>query len=415
MRSLPIRCLFIIALVPLGFAASAQTEVALDPLPRGAVALIGSYAPQKLDLSRKRPASLKKAPPLKNPLYGVLPAKSDGGKRFNIAIDQPKGGPSLLYVDSNGNGDLSDDASAEWAASGYGNGYTAYSGGAFIELSAGADKLRAFFGMYLFDPADPSRASLKDVLLYYREYAYSGRATIGGETYPAVLSDESASGDFRSPGTLLLLDRDGDGKFDERWESFEADKPFALNGKNYIIKNRKALGGRFSLADSKVAVAEKKLPVALRPGAPAIAFDAVDLDGAAIHFPADYRGKIVLLDFWATWCGPCVGEIPGTVAAYAAYHGKGFEIIGVSLDKKGQETYLRSFMKDKGMGWRQVYDGGGWKARLALEYSIDSIPAPFLVDGDSGKIIALGDDLRGDGLKAAVERALASKSAKKGK
>lgn len=415
MRISTISFLVLAALAPLGPAVAAQAAVALDPLPRGAAALLGAYAPQKLTLTRKRPASLKKAPSMKNPRYAVIPAASDRRKRFHLAVDEPAGGPSRLYVDSDGDGDLTDDAPAEWLPSGYGDGFTAYTGGAFLELSSGSDRLKAFFGMYRFDPADASRATLKDLLLYYRDYAYSGRAAIGGDTYPAVLSDESASGDFRSPGTLLFLDRDGDGKFDERWESFEAGKPFALKGKSYVLVDRAALGGRFGLAPSKVPAAEKRLPVALRPGVPAIAFDAVDLDGKALRFPDDYRGKIVLLDFWATWCGPCVGEVPGTVETYAAFHRKGFEILGVSLDQKGQAAKLRSFMKDSGMTWRQVFDGGGWKARVAVEYSIDSIPAGFLIDGDSGKVLAMGEDLRGDGLRAAVERALAVKAAAKGK
>ena len=112
---------------------------------------------------------------------------------------------------------------------------------------------------------------------------------------------------------------------------------------------------------------------------------AVDLDGKPISL-ADYRGKVVLLDFWAVWCGPCLGEIPRIKAVYEKYRDKGFDVIGVSLDEDA--AVLREFIKEKEMPWRQIFDGQGWSGQLVQQYGVRSIPAPFLIDRE-GKVISV--------------------------
>ena len=131
-------------------------------------------------------------------------------------------------------------------------------------------------------------------------------------------------------------------------------------------------------------------------------FNEKDLAGQPLS-PAAYKGKVVLVDFWATWCGPCVAELPDFVKVYDKHHGQGFEIIGISLDE--DRNKLAAFTKGKNMTWPQFFDGLGWGNKLAVKYGIQSIPATFLLDG-SGKII--GRDLRGDDLEAAVAKALAN-------
>ena len=112
---------------------------------------------------------------------------------------------------------------------------------------------------------------------------------------------------------------------------------------------------------------------------------AVDLDGKPISL-ADYRGKVVLLDFWAVWCGPCLGEIPRIRAVYEKYHDKGFEVIGVSLDE--DEAALRAYIKEHEMPWRHIFDGQKWSGDLVQQYGVRSIPAPFLIDRE-GKVISV--------------------------
>ena len=144
----------------------------------------------------------------------------------------------------------------------------------------------------------------------------------------------------------------------------------------------------------------KKLRAGLVEGAKFPDFDEKDIAGKPLSV-ANYKGKVVLIDFWATWCGPCVNELPNVLSTYTKHHAEGFEIIGVSLDEKRSE--LDAFLKDKQIPWQQFFDGQGWGNKLSTKYGVDSIPATYLLDGE-GKII--GKDLRGDALENAVVAAL---------
>ena len=124
------------------------------------------------------------------------------------------------------------------------------------------------------------------------------------------------------------------------------------------------------------------------------------VDGRQVDL-AKMKGKVVLIDFWATWCGPCVAELPDVKAAYDKLHGKGFEIVGVSLDQ--DESALKKFVKEKDMAWPQFFDGQGWQNRLAVEHGIQSIPAMWLVDKKGN----LSDMDAREGLEEKINKLLA--------
>ena len=147
-------------------------------------------------------------------------------------------------------------------------------------------------------------------------------------------------------------------------------------------------------------MAAQKMQAALTVGAKFPDFNEKDVAGKPLSI-ASYKGKVMLVDFWATWCGPCRTELPNVIATYKKYHDQGFEIIGVSLDQ--DQAKLTGFTKSMNMTWPQFFDGQGWQNKLAVKYGIESIPATYLLDGN-GKII--GRDLRGDELTQAVAKAL---------
>ncbi len=134
-------------------------------------------------------------------------------------------------------------------------------------------------------------------------------------------------------------------------------------------------------------------------------FTATDLNGNSISLQ-DYRGKVVLVDFWAVWCAPCIAEMPHIKKVYDTYKDRGFDVIGVSLDF--DEATLRDYIKANDIPWRQILDKSSGEASLAWQYGIQGIPAPWLIDRE-GKLIS--HQARGGALERLVAEAIKDTSA----
>ena len=100
---------------------------------------------------------------------------------------------------------------------------------------------------------------------------------------------------------------------------------------------------------------------------------------------SDQKGKVVLIDFWASWCGPCRKANPGLAEVYKRYKDKGFEIFGVSIDDE-KKAWKKAIQADQ-ISWKQVNAPGGWDGSVALEWKLEQIPASFLID-QQGRVIA---------------------------
>lgn len=110
-------------------------------------------------------------------------------------------------------------------------------------------------------------------------------------------------------------------------------------------------------------------------GQPPPQFELKDINGQTVSL-AQYKGKVVLIDFWATWCPPCRGEIPNMKKVYAQYKSKGFEIIGLSLDRS--EKDLKDYIQKNGVTWRMVFVGNN--TQVCSDYHVRAIPSLFVVD-----------------------------------
>lgn len=148
---------------------------------------------------------------------------------------------------------------------------------------------------------------------------------------------------------------------------------------------------------------EANVAVGLEPGQKFPGFSVADVAGNPLSV-SGCQGKVVLIDFWATWCGPCRQELPNVIGLYQKYHGQGFEVIGISLDD--DRNALNSFTQQAGMAWPQYFDGQGWKNKLATRYGVNSIPMTYLLNRQG---IIIGKKLRGANLVTAVENALTGK------
>ncbi|WP_438482456.1 TlpA family protein disulfide reductase [Oleiharenicola lentus] len=201
--------------------------------------------------------------------------------------------------------------------------------------------------------------------------------------YSAEKTDDVASIHLMKARLYLEVFDEGD-KALVILKSVKADFPNTEVGKNL---------------DSIIDAVEKQIASAnvLAVGKPFANFTATDLAGKEFSLDA-FKGKVVLIDFWATWCGPCVAELPHVQAAYEKYHAKGFEIIGLSLDR--ERSKLDDFLAKNKMPWTHHLDENG---KIAQENGINSIPSTFLLDKE-GKIVA--KDLRGDALEKELAKLL---------
>jgi thiol-disulfide isomerase/thioredoxin len=135
-----------------------------------------------------------------------------------------------------------------------------------------------------------------------------------------------------------------------------------------------------------------------QPGANFATWSAVDIDGQAWSAEA-LRGRVVLVDFWATWCAPCLDELPRLKRLHARHAGAGLTIIGVSLDRSSPRDF-RSWLQRQGIGWPQVREAGMYDSPLARTFAVEAIPASFLFGRDGRQHAA---SLRGPALEARVD------------
>jgi peroxiredoxin len=187
-------------------------------------------------------------------------------------------------------------------------------------------------------------------------------------------------------GQLYLLVLNQPEKALEVFKQFQRDLPGIQVGGNTEEAIR--------LLERKIAA--QRAQRALIPGTKLPGFDETDIAGKPLSLEK-YKGKVVLVDFWATWCVPCLMDLPNVVKLYEQRHHRGFEVIGISLDI--DQPKLERFIKDKNLPWQQYCDGKYWDTKLVLKYGVEAIPFNILLDR-KGNIVAV--NLHGEQLERAV-------------
>ena len=188
-----------------------------------------------------------------------------------------------------------------------------------------------------------------------------------------------------------------DPRFEFNWYLRVLNDTKPTCGKLPAYKTLEKLVGQIKNASSSSAASNSNIAVGKM--APEITLPTLTGETKAL---SSLRGKVVLLDFWASWCGPCRRENPNVVATYKKYSSKGFDVFSVSLDEN--KMAWEAAIKKDGLVWNNhVSDLGGWKSAVVPTYEIESIPFPVLIDQE-GNIVAMGESLRGDGLESELKK-----------
>lgn len=368
-------------------------------------------AMRKVTLVSARPASVRVAPPAKIAVWAAWPfGPKDHTRSITVALTDATSAPPRAWADGNGDGDFSNDPPITIQAARDAAGQITHWLGEFY-VTAPAISQRPLRVKFLRHTADEAaKRKLPDnLLLCCADYGWTGKLVVGQKKFAAVLMDASATGDFTLPrespaGLSMYVDVNGNGTF-EGPERFGPNETINL-GTTAVVLSEVSADGK-DIKWTTAGVGDPRMRVSEADGdlGPAPKFEGMTLDGKKVSFPGDFKGKLVLLDFWATWCVPCQMEVPHLVEAHKKHHAAGLELLSVSIDSPRDVGKLRAMAKQKGMVWQHVHPGNV----IGGVYGVSTIPRAFLVDGDTGKIVASGAALRGDSLAPTVAAAMRKK------
>ncbi len=386
------------------------------------------YIPHSVQLVKEKPAAIVKEPKYRStPLYGAFVCGNGPKSVTFFAVDEPEGQVGKIYIDKNQDGDLTNDGPGDWDKSSENNGIKNYEGVFTLHASWGSPLAETEGGNYtLF----VYKRHGDDRLGFTKFTARAGTAHIGAKDYKVLLTENGGDAVFTVPKATdrtrgpvnLYIDLDGDGLFQGAKvtangkpamvaEQYNLSRPVQIDGKWYDITPN--LSGSELLFTETTPPGEaggdqgvpKEAVKLIKNGTMAPNFTAYAPNGKPIHL-ADFKGKVVLLDFWATWCGPCQASMPGLQKIYNQVRSQGVVVLSVNvfdakspfdawIKKNSGTTYNFTFAFD-----RAGHDG---KTSIAEhQYGVDGIPTLFVIDR-TGRI---KESIIGSGNETAITKAL---------
>ncbi len=384
------------AIAPMSYAQNLTID------PKGAVTARLGYMPVRIKATETKPASVKKEPTYAGtPKYGVITLGNGPKSATVFVLDQPATGDWKIYVDTNQNGDLTDDGDGAWNKKTESGSRTVYgvldltlhaSYGTKTKEKSGEN---VSLGVYTFG----KDKQLEDTLLIYRESSRTGTVKIDGKTYKAILVENDSDGIYnkkvntaeeatKTRPIWLILDKDNSGKYTQR---LDVRAPFNFEGTTYEAKISDD-GSKVSISKSRKVALDLTPKAAPRPallsaGALAPEFVAEKWGGGDLKL-SDYRGKVVILDFWATWCGPCQRSMPHIEKVSQSVKGKDVVVLGLCVwDDK--EAYAKWVPENSAKYTFQFAFDPAAKSPDSIAsklFKVSGIPTTYIIDKD-GKVV----------------------------